>query len=519
MIKKKMYKRIKAYKRRGYTREEIVSELEIDPKTVTKYCRMDEKEFQSYRSEKMFRDKVLDRYEKDILEIYEKNEFAKLNMSSVYDYLEERYGELPGNEKTLRNFISYLIEIKKLTLNMNIRTYRKVPELPFGRQMQLDFGRHTCRSGLKLFIFAAVLSASRYKYKIFQDHPFKTREVIDHLLSCFDYFGGVPEELVIDQDSLMVVSENHGDIIYTDDFKYFTQEQEIKMYVCRKADPETKGKIESLIKYGKYNFFNTRDFLSLDEANKSVLKWLKRRANGKISQATKQIPAVVIEIEREALRPVRNSIFRKESLLGREDRTVNEKACIAVDTCLYQLPAKYRNKTVEVYITKHKLFVFDLYTGEEIIEYDLSLIPRKKICKREFKREKGKTVKELKEYVTDMFDGENWKKFAGKNYKAFPRYVRDQCIEAKRYFSAKDIDIVILDKALEYCLENNTPSFSNLNDTYVYFKREKDRPKDISQEIQIMAQGYHGDHEPLNINTRDLSVYKEIISKRERTLT
>ena len=66
---------------------------------------------------------------------------------------------------------------------------------------------------------------------------------------------------------------------------------------------------------------------------------------------------------------------------------------------------------------------------------------------------------------------------------------------------------------------NNTPSFSNLNDTYVYFKREKDRPKDISQEIQIMAQGYHGDHEPLNVNTRDLSVYKEIISKRERTLT
>ena len=72
MIKKKMYKRIKAYKRQGYTRKEIVSEMEIDPKTVTKYCRMDEKEFQSYRSEKMFRDKVLGKYEKDILEIYEK---------------------------------------------------------------------------------------------------------------------------------------------------------------------------------------------------------------------------------------------------------------------------------------------------------------------------------------------------------------------------------------------------------------------------------------------------------------
>ncbi len=182
--------------------------MEIDPKTVTKYCRMDEKEFQSYRSEIMFRDKVLGKYEKDILEIYEKNEFKKLNMSSVYDYLEERYGNLPGNEKTLRNFISYLLQTDKLTLNKNIRAYTKVPELPFGKQMQLDFGQYTCLSGLKLFIFATVLSASRYKYVIFQDHPFKTKEVIFHLLSCFEYYGGKPKELVIDQDSLMVVSEN-----------------------------------------------------------------------------------------------------------------------------------------------------------------------------------------------------------------------------------------------------------------------------------------------------------------------
>ena len=51
----------------------------------------------------------------------------------------------------------------------------------------------------------------------------------------------------------MVVSENAGDIIYTDDFKYFIEEQELRMYVCRASDPETKGKIENLIKYVKRN--------------------------------------------------------------------------------------------------------------------------------------------------------------------------------------------------------------------------------------------------------------------------
>jgi len=521
MKKRKMYKQIQTFKRQGYSSNKIAMELEINPRTAAKYYKMDEDDFRAYRLEHLFRDRAFAEYERDILEVYAKNNFRKLNMSSVYDYLEERYGELPGNEKTLRNFISYLIQTDKLMLNKNIRTYTKVPELPFGKQMQLDFGKYTCRSGLKLFIFAAVLSASRYKYVIFQDHPFKTKEVIDHLLSCYDYFEGIPKELVIDQDSLMVVSENAGDIIYTDDFRYFIEEQDIRMYVCRKSDPETKGKIENVIKYVKYNFFDTRDFLNIDEANKSVFKWLRRRANGKISQVTKQIPAILIENEREHLRPVRNSIFRKETLIGREERLVNEKDCISVNACGYQLPPKYRNKTVEIYVTRDKLFVFDLYTGEEIVEYELSPIPGRIICKRAHRRETEKTAQELKALVREMFEGENWRRFTEKNFKTFSRYVRDQCLEAKRYFMAKDIDIEILEHALEYCLENDTLSFANLNDTYAYFMRVRDASKEIlpGEEIQTLAWEYQAYHEPLDVNERSLSVYKELIRKMERVVT
>lgn len=511
MIRKKMYRKIQNHKRQGYSKTEIITMLEKDPKTVAKYYCMDEMDFKTYRQEHMFRDKVMSEYESDILEVYEKNEFAKLNMSSVYDYLEERCGELPANEQTLRNYISHLIQTDKLRLDEKLRTYMKVPELPFGKQMQLDFGQYRCRSGLKLFIFVAGLSASRYKYVIFQDHPFKTKEVIDHLLSCFDYIGGVPEELVIDQDRLMVVSENAGDIIFTVDFKYFIEEQEIRMYVCRKDDPETKGKIENVVKYVKCNFLVIRDFKNIEEANTSVLKWLKRRANGKISQATKKIPAILIENEREYLRPVRNSIFRKDSLIGREERDVDEKDRISVNACGYQLPSKYRKKTVEVFITKHKVFVFDIYTGEEIVEYDPSLLPGKVISNRGNRREKEKTLQELKDHVVDMFIAENWKLFIAMNFQAFPRYIRDQCVEAKRYFQIKDIDIFILERALEYCLENNTPSFANLNDTYAYFKLEHDR-EDLK--IPTLSLDFHSNHKPLSVTSRDLSVYKEIINQQ-----
>ena len=516
MIKERMYKQIKNFKRQGYSQKEVAEALGIDLKTAVKYYRMDEEEFRAYRREHMFRDKVLDKYEKDILEVYKENEFQKLNMAAVYDYLEERHGLLPANEQTLRNYIDYLIQTDRLHLKERIRLYRKVPELPFGRQMQLDFGQYRLRSGVKLYILAALLSASRYKYVIFQSHPFRTKEVIPHLLSCFTYFGGVPEEMVIDQDNLMVVSENAGDIIFTEDFKYFIQEQEIRMYVCRAADPESKGKIESLIKYVKRNFLAIRDFKNVEEANKSLATWLRRRANGKISQATKQIPALLIEYEREKLRPVRNSIFRKDSLLGREERNANEKAYISVDACMYQLPLKYRNRTVEIYLTREKLFVFDLYTGKEILSCDLSPIPGKIISNREYMREKEKTAQELKVFVSDMFEGESWRRFTARNFKRFQRYVRDQCLEAKRYFMGKEIDRDILDQALQYCLENDTLSFSNLNDTYAYFKRESERGTGAFQQPQTLEWESQAHHQPLDVSKRNLSLYKELITKRER---
>jgi len=513
MIRKEMYEKVQLFKRQGYSISEISSDLEIDPKTTAKYYVMDGREFKAYRKEHMFRDKVLEEYEKDILKVYEMNEFQRLNISAVYDYLEEKYGTLTANEQTLRNYIEYLIETDKLRLNEKIRLYTKVPELPFGRQMQLDFGQYRCRSGLKLYIFASLLSASRYKYVNFQEYPFRTKDVISHLLNSFDYFKGVPLELVIDQDNLMVVSENAGDIIYTNDFKYFIEEQKIRMYVCRASDPETKGKIENLIKYVKRNLLSIRDFKSVDEANESGFKWLKRRANGKISQATKKIPAYLIEEERKHLRPVGNSIFRKNSLIGREKRIASEKAYISVEACSYQLPLKYRNKTVEIYVTKHKLFVFDLYTGKEIIEYELSPIPGRILSKREHGRETDKTAQELKALVCQMFESENWKSFTARNFKTFSRYVRDQCLEAKKYFLVKDIDLDILEQALEYCLKNDTLSFSNLNDTYAYFRRASQGSYDILKEVPTLNRLYQGAHEPLEVTERNLSVYKELIDK------
>ena len=111
----------------------------------------------------------------------------------------------------------------ELQIKKRERLYIKVPELPYGKQLQIDFGEYKTASGLKVYIFAGILSSSRYKYVSAQAKPFTTMDLIKHLLDCFIYIGGRPEEIVIDRDRTMVVSENKGDIIYTRDFLYFIE--------------------------------------------------------------------------------------------------------------------------------------------------------------------------------------------------------------------------------------------------------------------------------------------------------
>lgn len=65
---------------------------------------------------------------------------------------------------------------------------------------------------------------------------------------------------VYDQDSLMVISENGGDLILNKEFQKFKDLINLSLWVCRKADPESKGSIENLVGYIRHNFAKHRLF-------------------------------------------------------------------------------------------------------------------------------------------------------------------------------------------------------------------------------------------------------------------
>ncbi len=272
-----MYSEIHQLKAIGLKKAQVAKRLEIDVKTVTKYWEVSPEQFHQLTQVSQNRTKKLKCYCDIILKWLTDN--PDLSAAQILDWLKEHYADFSVRERTLRRYVEELRRKHNLPKPAPDRQYQAVSELPPGRQMLLDFGQKRIRKAgggyITLYLMAVVLAHSRYKCRKWTDKPLTTAAFIQMLLTCFEHLGGLCEELVIDQDKLAVVSENGGDIIYTYEFENFKQQMGFSVYLCRKGDPESKGKIEAVVKYIKRNFAANRLFTDIRAWNESFYDWLK----------------------------------------------------------------------------------------------------------------------------------------------------------------------------------------------------------------------------------------------------
>ena len=120
--------------------------------------------------------------------------------------------------------------------------------------------------------------------------PFDTELAIYAHECAFEYFGGKPEKILYDQDRVLISRENLGDLMLTRKFQTFVREQHFQPVFCHKADPESKGKVENVVKYVKENFLVARVFRDIDSLNREALEWLERTGNGKVHGTTRLVP-------------------------------------------------------------------------------------------------------------------------------------------------------------------------------------------------------------------------------------
>lgn len=103
-----------------------------------------------------------------------------------------------------------------------------------------------------------------------------------------------------------MVDENLGDLLLTSGFDRYVRSESFEAVFCRKAVPQSKGKVENVIKYVKDNFVKGRIFSGSDNLNESALGWLSRTGNGKVHSATRLLGHQEWLKEKKYLLPVHN---------------------------------------------------------------------------------------------------------------------------------------------------------------------------------------------------------------------
>ncbi len=461
----KQYQDMKRAQRQGLSILAASQMLGRDRKTVRRYFRMDKEEFLRYLEQMSERGKAFEAYRDEILGIYRDHEGRNVYSAAVYDYLHERHGDLPGSERTLRNYLSWLKASGAIGKGPG-REYRPVAPLPYGKQAQIDFGQEQTNIG-KAYFVVVVLSRSRYRYVAAQESPFTTTDVIGHLLDAFDFFGGVPEELVLDQDRTMLVAENLGDLATTKAFTDFVAEQGIRLWACRAADPESKGKVENAVKYVKTNFFSSRTFEDFDQLKTQLRSWLGR-ANGRISQATRLMPLADFEAhERPALRPLRASMFLPAAGESwRETRKVDQKSLVSVGGSRYSVPSQYRGTEVLVERREGMVRAFDPKTGTEIAAHAEASLGGAVVTESGHYRDRAAAAQAIKaELLARLPENGPWAAFVEEIWIKYRRYFREHAHRLGMFLAAQP-DPRVLSLALAFCLDKGLSHAQDLIDAY-----------------------------------------------------
>jgi transposase len=449
--------------RDGFSIRQISKKLAVNRRTVDKYLSMSEQGFEQMMGDQSDRNKVLAPYEvfvKSRLEIFRDTPSAQM-----HDWLKEKFPDLPKvSPKTVFNFVSWVRNRHNLPFIKVPRQYEMTEELPFGKQGQVDFGEYNMRNTLgkrtKVFFLTLVLSRSRFKYVWFTDRYFNTNLAILAHENAFGYIGGIPAELVYDLDKVFVVSENAGDIILTDAFRAYTREQSFSLHFCRKADPESKGKVENVVKYVKQNFLYNRTFHNIETLNDEVAGWLERTANYLPHGVTQKSPSSELTLERPFLTPYLPHVAQSVSLSTyavRKDNTVSFKGNF------FSLPlGTYKGKEtlVALRILGGELVISSPSDTSEICRHALPAGRGVKVVNTDHKRDKTAALKEVVSKTAELFEhSEKAVLWLEKIWEDKPRYTRDQLAVIREAVGKSDGQTVSL--ALDYCLEKGIYSASD----------------------------------------------------------
>ena len=271
-----------------------------------------------------------------------------------------------------------------------------------GLQAQVDWKESQTlrtRSGesVSYNVFLIVLGYSRYKYiELTEDRSQLT--LFRCLQHAFEYFGGVPREILFDNMKTVV---DHSRSLYEEPvinskFSEFSKNAGFKVRLCRAFRPQTKGKVENLAKVMDTLKAYDGEFDSFDELYDTVRR-LNSSLNSDKSQATGKSPSILLEKEKEYLNPLPDSSLLEDFFELPITRKVSKESLVQYKQSKYSVNTGYIGKTVRLKISSGTLYIY----------YITELINVHKISKKKFNYTENDVAEILKsDALKDRSDDE-----------------------------------------------------------------------------------------------------------------
>jgi transposase len=217
-----------------------------------------------------------------------------------------------------------------------------------GQQGQVDWGQVRVRfasGSAAVHVFVLTLGYSRRAWAEGYEN-----ERLPALLAAhehaFEHFGGRPAELLYDRMRTVTADPGEGKARWNSTFEAFARHWGFEPRLCRPYRAQTKGKVESGVKYVKRNFLPGRVFRDLADFNEQLVQWLADISDLRVHGTTHERPIDRFAREASALVATLDQPSFFQAL--RRERVVAEDWLVAIDTNRYSVPWRLIGKTVEV---------------------------------------------------------------------------------------------------------------------------------------------------------------------------
>jgi transposase len=258
-----------------------------------------------------------------------------------------------GSYDTVKRFVAPLRDLVRHAEQCQTRF-----ETPPGQQSQVDWGEakvHFRDLPFSVHLFVLTLGYSRRAFYRACPNEQLAQFLDAHELA-FEHFGGVSAEILYDRPRTVCARDADGKPAWNTTFKAFADHWGFEPRVCRAYRPQTKGKVESGVKYVKRNFLPGRSFADISDFQAQLDDWNASIADLRVHGTTHERPLDRFAAERVALRPIAGQgRFRLQRRLA---RVVADDYLVSFETNRYSVPFHLIGQTVECLRVGEEVHIF-----------------------------------------------------------------------------------------------------------------------------------------------------------------